>query len=91
MYKPVFSGNILIIKKQSKVRMVRIMKEWIKKGIVLAIAALLLGGAWQYRQQCMTEEIAGKVIRFHVRANSDTRASHDNKQLWQKSGLPLKD
>ena len=55
------------------------MKEWIKKGIVLAIAALLLGGAWQYRQQCMTEEIAGKVIRFHVRANSDTRADQDLK------------
>lgn len=79
MYKPVFSGNIFTIKKQSKVRMVRIMKEWIKKGIVLAIAALLLGGAWQYRQQCMTEEIAGKVIRFHVRANSDTRADQDLK------------
>ncbi|MEY8391427.1 stage II sporulation protein R [Lachnospiraceae bacterium] len=55
------------------------MKEWIKKGIVLVIAAALLGGAWQYRQQCMTEEIAGKIIRFHVRANSDTQADQELK------------
>lgn len=50
------------------------MKEWMKKGIILMIAAVLLGVGWQYRQQHMTEEIAGKIIRFHVRANSDTQA-----------------
>lgn len=48
------------------------MKQWLKMVMVCAVAALLLGGIYQYRQQRMTEEIAGKIIRFHVRANSDT-------------------
>lgn len=55
------------------------MKEWIKKGILLVTAAALLGGAWQCRRQHMAEEIAGKIIRFHVRANSDTKADQDLK------------
>ncbi len=50
------------------------MKDWIKKGMILMILAALLGGAWQCRQQHMTEDIAGKIIRFHVRANSDSQA-----------------
>ena len=48
------------------------MKRWLKMVMVCAVAALLFGGIHQYRQQRMTEEIAGKIIRFHVRANSDT-------------------
>ncbi len=43
------------------------------------IAAVLLGGVWQWRQQHMTEEIAEKIIRFHVRANSDDKADQELK------------
>lgn len=50
------------------------MKRWIKIVMVCAAAALLLSGMYQYRQQRLTEEIAGKIIRFHVRANSNTKA-----------------
>ncbi len=53
--------------------MVLVMKQWIKIVMICAVAALLFGGVHQYRQQRMTEEIAGKIIRFHVRANSDTK------------------
>lgn len=54
------------------------MKQWMIKGILVAVAALSCCGIWQYRQR-MTEEIAGKVIRFHVLANSDTQADQDLK------------
>lgn len=55
------------------------MKQWIKTGILLAAAALVCGGIVQFRQQCMAEEIAGKVIRFHVRANSDREEDQELK------------
>ena len=45
----------------------------------MAVSAMLLGGLWQHRQQGMTEEIAGKIIRFHVRANSDAKADQELK------------
>lgn len=47
------------------------MKRIIKTGILLAAVVLSCFAIWQHRQR-MTEEIAGKVIRFHVLANSDT-------------------
>lgn len=47
--------------------------------MILAIAALACCMMWQYREQRMTEEIAGKVIRFHVLANSDTGKDQDLK------------
>lgn len=55
------------------------MKQWIKIVMICAVAALLFGGVHQYRQQRLTEEIAGKIIRFHVRANSDTKADQELK------------
>lgn len=55
------------------------MKQCIKTAIVLAAAALICCGIVQFRQQRMTEEIAGKVIRFHVRANSDREEDQDLK------------
>ncbi len=45
----------------------------------MAVSAILLGGLWQYRQQGMAEEIAEKIIRFHVRANSDAKADQELK------------
>ena len=39
----------------------------------------MLGGLWQSNQQNMTQEIAQKVIRFHVRANSDAKADQELK------------
>lgn len=55
------------------------MKQWLKTGIILAAAAIICCGVVQYRQQRMTEEIAGKVIRFHVRANSDREKDQELK------------
>lgn len=47
------------------------MKKITRTGIILAAVLLLLCGYHQYKNHSMTEEIAGKIIRFHVRANSD--------------------
>lgn len=55
------------------------MRRWIEIGITLAVSALLLGGLWQLNQQNVTQEIAQKVIRFHVRANSDAKADQELK------------
>ncbi len=55
------------------------MRRWIEIGITLAVSALLLGGLWQSNQQNVTQEIAQKVIRFHVRANSDAKADQELK------------
>ncbi len=43
------------------------------------IAALSCCMMWQCRKQRMTEEIAQKVIRFHVLANSDTQTDQELK------------
>lgn len=55
------------------------MKKIIQAGAVLIAALLLLYGYHQYKSQNMTEEIAGKIIRFHVRANSDTELDQELK------------
>lgn len=47
-------------------------------GIVLSAAALLTGGEYLRRQK-MQQEIAEKIIRFHVIANSDSREDQDLK------------
>lgn len=54
------------------------MKRWMKAGMVLTVTAVTCLFMWQCRQR-MTEEIAGKVIRFHVLANSDTQEDQDLK------------
>lgn len=54
------------------------MKRFMKTGILLAAVVLSCCAIWQHRQR-MTEEIAGKVIRFHVLANSDTQKDQDLK------------
>lgn len=54
------------------------MKKIIQTGAVL-VALLLLYGYHLYQSQNMTEEIAGKVIRFHVRANSDAAEDQELK------------
>lgn len=51
----------------------------LKTGIMMAAAALLFSGTILYRQYKITEEIAGKIIRFHVRANSDTKIDQELK------------
>ncbi len=47
--------------------------------MVWMIAALSCCMMWQCRRQRMTEEIAQKVIRFHVLANSDTQTDQELK------------
>lgn len=48
---------------------------------ILLLAALLLGllGCRQYKTHVLAEEIAGKIIRFHVRANSDAQLDQELK------------
>lgn len=41
--------------------------------ILAAVVILMVIGGKQYQQYRMTEEIAGKIIRFHVLANSDSK------------------
>lgn len=55
------------------------MKRWIKTGIILTVAALACCAMLQYRRQWITEDIAAKVIRFHVLANSDTEKDQNLK------------
>lgn len=51
-----------------------------KKFFVFAAAALMIMiGSKQYEQYKMTEEIAGKIIRFHVLANSDSEGDQQLK------------
>lgn len=53
-----------------------------KKFLVLAVTAIIVAvGANQYQQHKMTEEIADKIIRFHILANSD---SEEDQQLKLK-------
>ena len=47
------------------------MKKMIQAGIIFAAGLLFFYGYQQYKSQAMAKEIAGKIIRFHVRANSD--------------------
>ncbi len=48
---------------------------------ILLLAALLIGllGCRQYKTHVLAEEIAGKIIRFHVRANSDAQLDQELK------------
>ena len=55
------------------------MKIWLRTSILVIAAVLSCCGIWQCSQERMVEEIAGKVIRFHVLANSDAQADQDLK------------
>lgn len=55
------------------------MKKTIHTGIFLAVFAIVLLGCRQYKSHAMTEEIAGKIIRFHIRANSDAKLDQELK------------
>ena len=55
------------------------MKKTIHTGIFLAVFAIVLLGCRQYKSHAMTEEIAGKIIRFHIRAHSDAKLDQELK------------
>ena len=55
------------------------MKKIILAAAVFLTAFLLLYGYRQDASRNMAEEIAGKIIRFHVRANSDTQLDQELK------------
>ena len=55
------------------------MKKTIHTGMILAVLAIVLLGCRQYKSHAMTEEIAGKIIRFHIRANSDGEVDQELK------------
>ena len=51
-----------------------------KKILLLVVVAIcLVIGGKQYQQHKMAEEIAGKIIRFHVLANSDSQEDQNLK------------
>ena len=47
------------------------MKNMLKIGLILMITYVFVTGYGQYRREAIAEGIAGKIIRFHVIANSD--------------------
>ncbi len=53
------------------------------KRIAACIAFFVIAaiGTYQYSQERLAQELAEKVIRFHVRANSDSKADQDLKLL----------
>ena len=55
------------------------MKKIILAAAVFLTAFLILYGYRQDASRNMAEEIAGKIIRFHVRANSDTQLDQELK------------
>lgn len=55
------------------------MKKIRYAGIIFAAGLLLFYGFQQYKSQGMVEEIAAKIIRFHVRANSDAEVDQELK------------
>ena len=55
------------------------MKKMIQAGIIFAAGLLFFYGYQQYKSQAMAKEIAGKIIRFHVRANSDAEVDQELK------------
>lgn len=62
----------------NRLRKVFILKKFLAAAVVMIIVIV---GYKQYQQYRMTEEIAGKIIRFHVLANSD---SDEDQQLKLK-------
>lgn len=63
---------------QMKVKGLLLFKRIAVGMAFLAIAAI---GAYQYSQERLAQELAQKVIRFHVRANSDSTEDQDLKLL----------
>lgn len=49
------------------------MKRFIKRAAVFLMGAVLLCAAWQYRSSRMQQDIAKRILRFHVIANSNTK------------------
>lgn len=49
------------------------MKKLIRMGAAFLLFCLLLGGAYQYRSGRMQEDVAEKILRFHVIANSNAK------------------
>lgn len=49
------------------------MKKIYKTCMILVVGVLLLGGAYQYRSRSLQQDIAKRILRFHVIANSDTK------------------
>lgn len=49
------------------------MKRFIKRAVLVLMGAAVLCAAWQYRSSRMQQDIAKRILRFHVIANSDTK------------------
>ena len=54
-------------------------KIWKWTGVVLAFAVIVGIGAYQYKQEVLAKELAEKILRFHVLANSDATKDQELK------------
>lgn len=55
------------------------MRKMIRMGSVLIAGMVLLTGAYQYRTHRLQENLAEKILRFHVIANSDSKLDQNLK------------
>lgn len=55
------------------------MKKLYQTGAAVMAAAVLFTGAYQYRSHKLQSELANQILRFHVIANSDTKADQELK------------
>ena len=55
------------------------MKKIVKWSLILFLTYVFTAGYGTYRQAAIAEGIAGKIIRFHVIANSDTASDQELK------------
>jgi len=55
------------------------MKKLYQTGAAVMAAAVLFTGAYQYSSHKLQSELANQILRFHVIANSDTKADQELK------------
>lgn len=49
------------------------MKKLIRVGIIGLVGVMALAGAYRYRLSCLQQDLAKRILRFHVIANSNTQ------------------
>lgn len=55
------------------------MKKIYRTGALCIVGCLILAGAYQYRRHRLQTDLAERILRFHVIANSDTKEDQDLK------------
>lgn len=55
------------------------MKKIYRTGVLCLVGCMILAGAYRYRRYRIQTDIAERILRFHVIANSDTKEDQDLK------------